>query len=115
MGVEYTDKRSNVFIRAMPFRLTGDVVDGHAHNFPHVTYCVRGAILLERLADDSDEVVGAITLRASNGMNWALIPAGVRHRITALEDDSLGHCIYAHRTPQGAVVQEYTGWGPAYG
>jgi hypothetical protein len=28
--------------------------------------------------------------------------------------NALGHCIYAHRTPQGEVVQEYDGWSPAY-
>ena len=37
-----------------------------------------------------------------------------KDRITALEDNSLGHCVYAHRTPQAEVVQEYTGWGPSY-
>lgn len=32
----------------------------------------------------------------------------------AMDDRSIGHCIYAHRTPQGDVVQEYDGWTPGY-
>lgn len=34
-----------------------------------------------------------------------------RHNLTQQRN----WCIYAHRTPQGDVVQEYTGWEPAYG
>lgn len=110
---EYADNESNVFIREMRFEKKGDIVDGHAHNFPHVTYCAKGGLLVERL-DVDGKTEASTKVLASEGLNWALIRAGVCHRITALEDGSLGHCIYAHRTPQGEVVQEYTGWGPAY-
>ncbi len=103
----------NIFIREMRFAKAGDVVDGHAHNFDHTTYCAKGALLVERLDADGKPEASA-ELRAADGLNWLLIRAGVRHRITALEDASLGHCIYAHREPQGEVVQQYTGWGPAY-
>ena len=103
----------NIFIRPMTFDRVGAVVDGHEHNFDHTTYVVRGAVRIEALADD-DTVLRAIEKRASDGYNWALIRAGVKHRITALTDDALAHCIYAHRDPQGEVVQEWEGWEPAY-
>lgn len=101
----------NIFIREMHFVHAGNVVDGHAHNFDHTTYVIRGAIRIESLNDD-DTVKQTIVKKACMGHNWVLIKAGVRHRITALEDDSMGHCIYSHRTPQGKIVQENDGWTP---
>lgn len=103
----------NVFIREMRFEKAGDIVQGHKHNFDHTTYVVRGALLIESLNDDGT-VKQSITKRASDGYNWVLIKADVCHRITALEDHSLGHCVYAHRSPQGDVVQEWDGWTPGY-
>ena len=121
--------QGNVFIREMRFERAGDVVNGHAHNFDHTTYVARGAIRIEQLRilqpairDEAGEVVQeaivevvrSVEKRASDGYNFVLIKAGVIHRITALEDNSLGHCIYAHRNPQGEVVEAYDGWAPAY-
>lgn len=97
----------NVFIRPMTFAKAGDVVEGHAHNFDHVTYVVRGA--LQFTAGGR-----VVVKRASDGHNFVLIRAGVTHQINALEDESLGHCVYSHRSPQGDVVQEYDGWTPGY-
>ena len=68
---------------------------------------------VESLHDDGS-TKDATEIDADKGLNWVLIKAGVAHRITALRDGTIGHCIYAHRTPQGDVVQEYTGWAPAY-
>lgn len=103
----------NVFIREMSFELAGVGSTGHVHNFDHTTYVVRGGILIERL-DDADAVLQRVEKVASSGKNWVLIKAGVKHRITALADDTLCHCIYSHRTPQGDIVQEYDGWQPAF-
>lgn len=103
----------NIFIREMPFEKSGDVVEGHTHNFDHTTYVSRGSLLIEAL-DENGRVYKSITKRASDGHNWVLIKAEVKHRITALEDHSMGHCIYAHRNPQAEIVQQYDGWTPAY-
>ncbi len=103
----------NVFIRPMVFEKAGNVVEGHAHNFDHVTYVAKGSLKIEKL--DGETVVAAVVKKASEQYNSVLIKAGVCHRLTALEDGSIGHCIYAHRTAQGTeVVQDYDGWGPAY-
>jgi quercetin dioxygenase-like cupin family protein len=103
----------NIFVRQMTFGSVGDVVEGHEHNFDHTTYVPRGALMFERLRADGS-VEKTITKRATDGYNWVLIRAGVRHRITALEEGSIGHCIYAHRNAQGDIVQDYDGWTPAY-
>lgn len=103
----------NIFIRPMEFDNVGAVVDGHVHNFDHTTYVVRGAVRIEQLDDDGN-VVRTVEKKASDGQNWVLIRAGVIHRLTALEPDTLAHCIYSHRNPQGDVVMEYEGWEDAY-
>lgn len=99
----------NIFIREMRFAKAGDVVDGHAHAFGHTTYVVCGSVRIESLNEDGTIKQSTIK-RASDGHNWVLIKAGVTHRLTALEDGSMGHCIYSHRDAQGDVVQPYTGW-----
>ncbi len=63
---------------------------------------------------DGDKVVTTTVKRAADQYNSVLIQAGVCHRLTALEDDTIGHCIYAHRNAQGDVLQDYDGWAPAY-
>ena len=103
----------NIFIRPMPFDQAGSTVEGHAHNFDHTTYVVRGSVRIEAL-DDAGNVLRSVVKKASDGYNWVLIRAGVIHRLTAQEANSLAHCIYAHRTPQGDVVQDWDGWSPAY-
>lgn len=110
--MEYT--AGNIQVREMRFEKAGDVVAGHDHNFDHVTYVARGALRIEMLNGLGGAVVRVVEKRASEGRNWILIRAGAFHRITALDDHSMGHCIYAHRTPQGDVVQEWDGWTPAY-
>lgn len=98
----------------MKFPKAGHVIKGHSHNFDHTTYVIKGTILIEEL-DDLGKVIASTIKTANEGLNWVLIKAKVIHRLTSLEDAALGHCIYAHRSPQGDVVQEYNGWEPASG
>lgn len=103
----------NIFIREMALEKKGDVVKGHTHNFDHTTYVVRGSVLIESL-NPNGSVKQKVVKKAEEGHNWVLIKADVKHRITALEDNCMAHCIYAHRTPQGDVVQTSTGWTEGY-
>lgn len=120
----------------VPFQFAkkGSVVDGHGHNFDHVTYIPRGAVLFEFLEplDPADlfvdEATGTIHLKkgapcrvtksvtksALDGFNMLTIEAGKIHRLTALEDDTIAHCLYTHRNPTGEVVPNFTGWERAY-
>lgn len=93
----------NIFIREMLFPKAGMVIGGHHHHFDHTTYCPAGAVLLEVM--ENDQPVSAVELRAGQGDNWFLIEAEKSHRITALEDGTVTHCIYSHRGPNGMVVQ----------
>lgn len=109
-GVELSEFVSgNLYVRQMRFPTAGLVVNGHAHNFDHTTYILHGALRIEALNDAGDVVRSAIK-RATDDRNWVLIKAGVIHRITAEEDNSVGHCLYSHRDQQGEVVQAYNGW-----
>lgn len=141
----------NIFIRNPEVRMSkGSVVVGHTHNFDHATFCASGALLIELLpllkdgeSDDGVPAESQVILRADAMQTWALIRAGRRHRITALEDRSSYMCIYAHRMPQAlaldipgnierppymrrdddgtlwvrvdeSIVQETNNWAPAY-
>lgn len=93
----------NIYIREMPFVKAGDIVNGHTHNFDHTTYVVRGSVLVESLNPDNTVKQSAVK-RAQDGQNWVLIKAEVKHRITALEDNCMAHCVYAHRIPMGLTA-----------
>lgn len=102
----------NIFIRQGNLGKAGNFIEGHAHNFDHTTYIAKGSFLIDKL-DEEGNVIKSVTKSARDGYNWILIEAGVKHKLTALEDDSLYHCIYSHRNPQGEIVQDYDGWSEA--
>lgn len=95
--------------------MAGDVVEGHAHNFGHPTYCSAGALRLDQLAHEGGPVVRSIKLTAGTQQRFADVRAGVWHRITALVDGTLYDCFYPHRDADtGEVVPRYNGWDDAY-
>ena len=100
-GEEYC---GNLFFRKSGYCPAGKTMPRHSHNFDHVTILFQGSLRIAR----GEEVV-ELTAPAH-----ILIKAGIEHEITALEDDTVYWCVYAHRTPQGEVSQEVTGWFPAY-
>jgi len=103
----------NIFIREMKFEKAGDIVEGHTHNFDHTTYVAHGSVKIESLNEDGS-VKQTVIKRAVDGHNWVLIKADVCHRLTALEDNSMGHCIYSHRNPQAEIIEAYDGWMEGY-
>lgn len=105
----------NVFVRdsrsfGEGFSKAGHVVHGHKHNFDHLTLCWGGRIHIKALLPEGRTVETTV-----EPGDYRLIKAGVEHEITALDDGARFLCIYAHREPQGDVVQHYTGWAEAYG
>jgi hypothetical protein len=98
----------NVFIRPNEMRL-GDVVQGHTHNFDHTSIVFTGAVRVRARLPN-----GTVIERDFVAPAHFLVRADVEHEITALADGTVFWCVYAHREPQGDVVQEYTGWDPAY-
>lgn len=104
------DLGSNVFFRPNFLEKAGDRLDGHAHQFDHVTMVVQGAVRIA--AKPPDGTTREIIKRAAGDFRDRVvnIRAGVEHEITALEDGTEFLCIYAHRNTQGDVVEECDGW-----
>jgi hypothetical protein len=53
-------------------------------------------------------------LSRADAIGSFLVKAEVEHEITAREDGTIYWCTYSHRTPQGEIVETYTGWREAY-
>jgi quercetin dioxygenase-like cupin family protein len=98
----------NIFIRENRLAKTGDITNGHKHNFDHTTILMRGSVRITAKLDDGN------LIRDAKAPAYVLIKAGVEHEIVALEDDTVYWCVYSHRTPQGEITQDYTGWGDCY-
>ena len=99
----------NIFLRKWRGMEKGQVISGHKHNFDHTTIVFLGAVHVKANLPD-----GRIVEREFAAPCHFLIKAGVEHELTALEEGTELWCVYAHRTAQGEIVQEYTGWGKAY-
>lgn len=97
--------------RVIDFDRAGERLEGHYHNFPHDTFCSRGRLQVDVTDALRTEVKQSRVLDAGES---CLIRAGELHTLTALADNTRANCIYAHRTPRGEIVQEYTGWDEAY-
>lgn len=99
----------NIYIRPNQLPSKGDRVDGHTHNFDHTTIVFKGAVHVRATLPD-----GRVIERDFTAPSHFLVRADVAHEITALTENTEFWCVYAHRTPQGDVVQENVGWGPGY-
>lgn len=99
----------NLYIRPS-FKLPkGHTTHTHRHNFDHTTIVWEGAIHVKEIIDD--EITREQDFKRSE---FFLVKANAKHEITVLEDGTTYWCVYAHRNPQGEIVQEYDGWFPAY-
>lgn len=100
----------NVFIRPNKMEKAGQVVPGHTHNFDHTTIVFKGSVHVKATYPDG-------TVREGNfkAPSHFLVRADVSHEIMSTRDDTEFWCVYSHHTPQGDVVQEYTGWEASYG
>lgn len=107
-NIERWHPRANIGIRKMVFDAAGDSTELHFHNFAHTLYCTRGSLLAEVTEG------GPLLRQVLKPGDSVVIEAERKHRVTALIEGSQGDCIFAHRTPQGEVVQEYTGWDEAH-
>lgn len=102
----------NIFLRPNLGMSKGQVIEGHKHNFDHTSFVTKGAVHVKAQTPDGRTIEGYF----GEGYPFShfLVLADVEHTITALLDNTDFYCIYAHRTPQGDVVQEVTGWTRAY-
>lgn len=109
----------NIYVRPFILAAAGDGLPGHTHNFDHTTFILKGGVQCKATLPDGTVIerdfwsLGHLKNSAATP-GYCLIRADVVHEFTALEDDSRIVCIYAHRNPQGEVVEQYTGWPEAY-
>ena len=82
----------NLFIKQMLFRKAGDKEQGHAHCHDHLTLLAKGKLRITALGKDTDFTAPA----------HIYIKADVVHELTALEDDTVAHCIHALRNEDGS-------------
>ncbi len=82
---------------------------GHTHNFDHLTILLTGSVHVKAVAPD-----GRIIEQDFEAPTDFLIKRDFTHEFTALTPHVTYWCIYAHRNPQGNVVQEWNGWTDAY-
>ena len=99
----------NVFIRPNRLEKVGDKVDGHKHNFDHTTIVFTGAVHVKATLPD-----GRVIERDFRAPSHCLIRADVEHEIVATEPNTEFWCVYSHRSAQGDVQVEYSGWEPGY-
>jgi len=91
---------SNVFCRLMNFVNVGDVEQGHQHTYDHATLVSTGSVVVDVLGDN-DEVVSS---KVFNAPNMVFIHKDKRHRLTALESNTVCSCIHAVRDVEGEIL-----------
>lgn len=90
--VFYISCVKNLFVKQMVFPKTGDKEEGHAHCHDHLTLLTKGKLRVTALDKDTDFTAPA----------HIYIKADVVHELTALEDDTIAHCIHALRNEDGS-------------
>lgn len=117
-------RSGSIYVRQTPHLLeTGYVVEGHKHNFDHTTFFGQGVWKVECFGDvyaDGKLCKGQliklreVTIRGGSPHSFLLIEADKHHTLTLIEGPGCYSCVYSHRTPEGDVTPEYTGWNDAY-
>lgn len=91
---------SNVYCRLMDFKKRGDVELGHCHTYDHGTLVASGSLLVEMLRDDES----VISQKVFKGPSFIFVSKLCKHRLTALEDNTIAVCIHALRDVDNNLV-----------
>ena len=84
---------SNVYCRSLHFKKVGDTELGHFHTYDHGTLVSTGKLLVEMLRDDGS----TISSKEFAGPSFIFVSKLCRHRLIALEDNTVAVCIHAMR------------------
>lgn len=95
-------------INRMQFK--GQVWPGHKHNFGHVTQVMQGPLHVDVRFDDGRPGIDKIVQTG----DVLMIEAEGFHTITALADNCEFWCVFPHRTEDGVIVPNRTGFEGAY-
>ena len=88
----------NVWVRQNWLHKAGDTAGGHTHYHDHVSLLVRGAV--EITVNDGPP-------KQFHAPTYIVIKKQHRHRIVALENDTVFYCVFAMRDVNGEVVDIY--------
>lgn len=78
---------ANLFSRQMHFKNIGDIEEGHAHTFDHLTLLAHGA--LQVIIDGLPTIYHAPTM--------IYIKANINHKLISLAENTVAYCIHALR------------------
>lgn len=82
---------SNLWVKMMHFKKTGDIEQGHAHVFDHLTLLASGSLRVVVNGASSD----------FKAPHMIYIKKDAVHELTALEDNTVAYCIHALRDGDG--------------
>lgn len=95
----------NVWVRKLFFPKAGDSFPGHKHHHDHVTMLASGAVEIDVEGEVS-------TFKAPT---FITIAADKRHKVTALENNTVQYCVFALRDENGELTDHYNGDNSPYG
>jgi hypothetical protein len=85
----------NIWVRQNYMQKAGDVVGGHMHYHDHVSLLVKGSVQVQ-INDEPPKDFVAPT--------FIVVRKEHRHKITALENDTIWYCVFAMRDIDGDVA-----------
>ena len=83
---------ANQFVRVFTLAKKGDMVEGHAHTFDHLTLLAKGTVLMR-----TQQAIEPPVEKRFTGPEILVTPKGLVHEFVALTDDCLLCCFHAIR------------------
>ena len=84
---------ANVWVRQKIFTKVGEEIGGHKHKYDHLSILAKGEVQL-RVGEE---------IKVFKAPTFIVIPKDRVHNVTALTDDVLWYCVFAHRDITGEV------------
>ena len=99
----------NVFVKMFTLAKAGDIHDGHAHTFNHITLLAKGIVKMRMSGFGPDDIaankgrnaVDLVPSKFYHAPTVILTPKGIVHEFEAVSDDCLLCCIHAIRDGDG--------------
>lgn len=87
---------ANIFVKMMYFQNTGDVMEGHSHNFNHLTLLAKGKL---------NVTVDGVTTEFT-APNMIYILKDKVHTLEATSDATVAYCIHALRDLNDEILPD---------
>lgn len=96
----------NIWVRQNLLEKAGHHMQGHKHNFDHVSLLTSGRVEVE---------VEGYPPKEFTAPTFIVIKKEHKHKFTALEDNTSWYCVFALRDVDGNVTDIYSGDNSPYG